>query len=279
MADNPHDSPSYRSASAKTVRLLDGGEAALREYVNHLAGKRGVAGLAGGAAVFGGLTFAAGALFAAITAPQEQAIPSDPDLSGKALLNRAYAYQSDGISNNSAYLLVRDNGRYELYQWIQSRERSELVTDFAIARQVVTDMAALTQNILRTETFSNTSKEKIRMFGCETLFEAANDGNTTFRNEYSCPSYEGTGDQIRTQYQRAGQFWAEAQNQMSAANYGPEPSLVHTVTPAEDGHVLETATDVSLAGLAAWAGLAAFGTAVSGLRRRAGKTAPRKPSR
>lgn len=276
MADHPHDSPEYRSASARAVRAMDGGQALLQEYARHMSGNKGLPGLAARAAVYCGATFTVAALYAAVTAPDSnQHIPRDGDLSGKALLNRTYAYQSDGVSQNSAYLLVNDRGRYELYQWIESRNRSELVTDFNIAHQIVRDMGALSQRTLETEDFSATDKKKIRMYGCDTLFEAATDGDVVYRAEESCPSYEGDGPQIKTQYERASAFWADAATHMNEANYGPAQNEIHQIQQVEDSGVLETGGSAALLGFGVWAGLAGLGTAGANIRRRAA----RKPTR
>ncbi len=275
MADHKHDSPEYRSAAARTVRAIDGAQNAGRDYFNHLSGHEGVGGFVKRGAIIGAASTVLGLGTFLVTVPGTPLPPADFDVSGHGLLNRAYAYQNYESMGDVGYLLLRDEGRYELYQWVRSRNRNELIEDPAIARQIISEMAALTQNTLNTFDFDRTDSFKIKMYQCDTIYDPVMVDGETVRYEGSCPMVQVNGSSARAHYQRAATFWNGALESMTADNYGPAGDVPNVVRPETDASILEYVTGFALGGLAGWAGFAGIGAGVAGMRRRA-RQAPTK---
>lgn len=283
MADHPHDSKEYRSLSARSVRTIDKVQGAVGNYFDHLSGYDGGGGLVKRGLLFGVAPAAVGAIAGLFMVPGGPSAPIDPDVSGSGLLNRTYAYQAYEAHNNTHYLLLRDQGRYELYQYVSGRSRDELISDYTVARQIVEDMVRLTGKTLAENTalFAHTDRVRVKMWQCDGLTEAAQDGGQVFRTEKSCSNVEGTGAGLREQYTLANAFWSRALVNMTAENYGPAAGNIHTLQPrAPDAFapVSELAEKGGLIGLSLWFGIAGIGAGTTALRRRAAKsTVNRRP--
>lgn len=280
MADHPHDSKEYRSLGARSVRAFDKVQGAVSTYFDHLSGYEGGGGLFKRGLIFGVAPTLVGTIVGLIMVPSGPSAPIDPDVSGNGLLNRTYAYQAYEAHNNTKYVLLRDQERYELYQYVHERSRIELVTDQAVARQIVEEMVRLTGTTLsgNTELFAKTVQTRVKMWQCDGLSEPVqSDTGIVYRTETSCDHVENTGSGLREQYTRANAFWSAALEHMSAENYGPQAASLRTLPPRDPeafAPVSDMAKTGGLLGLGLWGGLAGLNAGAAGLRRRASNTQP-----
>lgn len=283
MADKRTDSAWHNSKTAKTLRAIDASGRALSDYWQHLTLHRGARGAIGVSLALGVSSLALGTATSIATYepdPNVKPISIDADISGKGLLNRAYGYEKHG---NSAYLLIHDEGRYQLYEWSAARERNEFIADFDIAKDIIGEISAAYTSSLETIDWNRSGDFNSEMYACSTIKDPVVDDGEIVRYEANCPVVKGDLDALKIHYERAEGFWSEAGESMTTDNYGHEDGLPKLVKPENNetslSNSLNYAVDYGLAGLSGWLLLAGFGTGVSSLRRREEKHTQPKPRR
>jgi hypothetical protein len=199
--------------------------------------------------------------------------PTDFDLSGSSLASHAYSYKNH---EGEYYMLIRDEGRYELYAWNHAGRHPLLISNFHAAQSIINEIDADTKIEIDTMDLSPEETHKGTFRTCDSIGEAfqKEDGGIT-RHYNSCPMVKDqSAEQLLEIYQENWDFWHEAAQNLTEASYGP---LDQDITRYAEGEVTSTTEYKDLAlrnaliGFGGWLSLGMAGASLSGVRRRAEK--------
>lgn len=273
MADNDRDTPEFKSLSARIVRGIDGGQGALKSVWAQMTFGRGGATGAGIALILGAASAGGGFLMYQFQDPPRGGITSagiDADISGRGFMNRTYSFVPHA---ETYFMLIRDEGRTELYQWSGERRRVELVEDFDLARQIVSEIATKYKEQIAGFNLDQGKRYQSDFYSCPTIenpIHLLSGINTRFYS--GCEVLDNkTVSEITAAYRQTQGFWEATLAQMAAETYGPGQNITQYVAPDTTGRTsyVEASGNVAEALFALWAGLGIAGAGVSGLRRRA----------
>ncbi len=284
MADNRRDTPEFNSLSAKAVRTIDTAENALHAYFKTLSFGKGVGGIALAATL---ATGSAGIIGGGLYMFQDEPVGgitnagTDYDISGKGFMNRTYSFTKH---TETHFMLIRDEGRTELYQWNDERRRIEIVRDYALARQIVEEVSARYERQIAGFNLNADSRYSSDFMACSTIENPMlTPSNATIRHYSGCTEVtDKSASQITTLYQQTQSFWQSTAAQMTPETYGPAADRVtRYVAPDDSGtqSAFDLIGDAAMVTFAAWLGLGAAGAGISGLRRRAGRNTSTKNGR
>jgi hypothetical protein len=277
MADQYKDDPNLKTNAVRAANAIDASAGAVASVFQHAtAGGKPLVMLAGTGAIILGSIGVDVLMYSNQDFPQQQVIPIDSDISGTGYMHRTYGYSEH---EGGYYMLTLDEGLYQLYQWNSDRGRLEFIDNADVAKDLVSEIKADFEASIQANWYQNLEERSgsfhtDKMYRCTTLrepFEAADDIIVRYNG---CTKLEGSGPFLHSKYPEALEFWAAAEEAMSAENYGHGTMTIHEYEAVDTDHLHdlgEYALPTAATGFAAWLALGALGAGVTGIRRRAEK--------